>query len=248
MLGMAAGALAADEPRAGAAARMLRLGDQPLFFADDSVLSHHVRVTRTFHPGRTRPQPVLQADQPWEGDRVYLYGTVYWDAPTQRFLMWYMSRSDTPVDAPTLRGGRDLVLLATSSDGVHWTKPALGFHSYNAKRENNILMGLHTPAVIRDGTESDPARRYKLLGYHRGNYYAAHSGDGVHWTPFQEAAVFKGNDTMTLTQDPASGDFLAYFKQRHSDVPGRVVWLTRSRDFVHWAPAQLVFHVFAPGS
>jgi hypothetical protein len=45
---------------------------------------------------------------------------------------------------------------------------------------------------------------------------------------------------MSLTQDPRTGEFLAYFKKPDPSGPGRVVWMTRSRDFQTWSEAKLV--------
>ncbi len=201
---------------------------------------------RTYHPARTRSAPVLQADRPWEGDRVYTYGSVAYDPVEKIFRLWYMSRSQRPdgsKPAPQLRGyGQDVVLLATSRDGVAWDKPNLGRHRYDDSTANNIVADFHSPAVVEDRFERDAAKRFKMLGYYRGGYYSGFSADGVHWTPCSEAPVFKGDDTMSLTQNPHTGEFMAYFKMSSKEVQGRVVWLTRSRDLQKWTEPKLVFH------
>lgn len=220
------------------------IDDVPLLFVDDVQIASSAGLSRTVHSARTRPEPVVVADRPWEGVRVYTYGSVLKDVATGQYRLWYMSRSqdEGPAPAPQLRsGGQDLVLYATSVDGVNWVKPSLGLHAYRGSKENNVLSDLHSPAVLLDPFEKDAARHYKMLGYHKGRYYAAHSGDGIHWTDYQDEPVFRANDTMALTQDPRTGEFLAYVKKQGPDVPGRVVWLTRSRDFVNWSEPVLVF-------
>lgn len=229
-------------------ARDLVIDEVPLLFVDDTAIATSRGLSRTVHPARTRSEPVLVADRSWEGARVYTYGSVLRDRVTGQYRLWYMSRSQEPgpAPAPQLRaGGQDLVLYATSVDGVTWEKPVLNLHAYRDSKANNIVADLHSPAVLLDPFEKDPARRFKLLGYAKGRYYAMYSADGLHWKPFQDEPVFSANDTMSLTQDPRTGEFMAYVKKNSTTVPGRVVWLSRSRDFVSWTEPVLVFHADA---
>lgn len=225
-------------------AQPISLRDVPLLLVDDNGLSAQHGVVRTLHPARTRANPVLEADRPWEGDRVYTYGSVHFDEATGRYRLWYMSRTQRPdgiKPAPQLRaGGQDVVLLATSRDGVTWEKPNLGLHAYDGSTANNIVFDAHSPAVVLDRFEHDPARRLKLLSHFRGGFLAAFSADGVRWTEFSKNPVFMGGDTMSMTQDPRTGEFLAYFKKADASRPGRIVWLTRSRDFQTWSEPKLV--------
>jgi hypothetical protein len=131
----------------------------------------------------------------------------------------------------------DRVLYATSQDGVRWTKPALDSSGQNA------VFSIHSPSVLLDTRETDPAKRYKMLGSKGGGYHAAFSADGLHWTSYSKNPVLKYGDTITLTQDPATGEYLAFHK-RPAKVRGvgrRVVWLSRSRDFQEWTEPELVF-------
>jgi hypothetical protein len=133
-------------------------------------------------------------------------------------------------------------LFATSADGLVWEKPALGLHAYDGSTANNIVFDAQSPAVVVDKFERDPARRFKLLAYFHGGYLAAFSADGRRWTESPRNPVFAGGDTLSLTQDPRTGEFLAYFKKPDAHLPGRLVWLTRSRDFQTWSEPKLVFH------
>lgn len=231
---------------AAAEIKPIELRAVPLLFVDDGGIATQRGLVRTIHPARTRSAPVLESDKPWEGDRVYTYGSVYYDAPSKLFRLWYMSRTQRPDGtrpAPDLRaGGQDVVCYATSTDGVRWDKPSLGVLRYDGSTANNIVADFHTPVVILDRFEKDPARRYKMLGYSHGEYHASYSADGIRWTAFQKDPVFKGNDTMSMTQDPRTGEFMAYFKKSSPTVPGRIVWLTRSRDMQTWTEPKLVFH------
>lgn len=236
MLGLVSAAFGADAP--------ILLRDMPLLFVDDAPLAKRHAITRTIHPARTRAMPVLQADRAWEGDRVYVYGSLHFDPATRRYWLWYMANGEAR--APQLRrGGRNLVLFATSADGVSWDKPALNVHAYGGSTANNIVFDAQSPAVVFDRFESDPARRFKLLAYSGGKYLAAFSADGLRWDDFSKSPVFDGSDTMSMTQDPRTGEFLAFFKKPVEHAPGRVVWLTRSRDFQTWSEPRLVLRTDA---
>lgn len=212
------------------ASPILSLRDLALLFADDSGIASRTGVIRTVHPARTRSAPVLAAERPWEGERVYVYGSVYADEPTGMLRLWYMSFPN-------------YVLHATSKDGLKWLRPSHGLLPFEGSTENNIVYKIHSPSVLLDPREPDPSKRYKLLGSKSGGYQAAFSADGLRWTPYPKNPVLKYSDTITLTQDPATGEYLAFHK-RPAKVRGfgrRVVWLSRSRDFQEWDEPQLVF-------
>jgi len=228
----------------------VRLDALPLLFADDSGLAKRAGVTRTLHAARTHPAPVVESDRPWEGNRVYIYGTVHQDPESGLFRMWYMTRplpeSPGPRSGaiPELRaGGFDVVLYATSRDGILWEKPSVGLYQFNGSRNNNIVFDLHSPSILVDARETNPAKRYKMVGALEGSYHAAYSADGLRWTSVPGTPILPHSDTITLAQDPATGDYLAYHK-RPATVRGharRVVWLSRSPDFQTWSEPELVF-------
>jgi hypothetical protein len=69
------------------------------------------------------------------------------------------------------------------------------------------------------------------------------SPDGLHWSgpakPFNNS-----QDNITLTQDPRTGEYLAFLRKWPTIVrglPRRTVWLSRSRDFETWSKPELVF-------
>jgi hypothetical protein len=138
--------------------------------------------------------------------------------------------------------GFDIVLYATSLDGLKWEKPALGVHEVYGSKNNNVIFDVHSPSVLID-RKAQPEERYKMLGASPEGYRAAVSADGVHWHSPSPDPVLAHHDTITLTQDPRTGEYLAYHK-RPANVRGydrRVVWLSRSRDFVSWSEPELVF-------
>jgi hypothetical protein len=222
------------------------LRELPLLFADNSGVAAQAGVVRTLHSARTRNAPVLEAQRAWEGSRVYIYGSVHFDAKAGQLCMWYLGHPDVDEhgDTPSVpgfrRGKGDMDLYATSQDGLHWERPALGLHGFQGSTANNIVFDLHSPSVLVDAREPDPAKRYKMLGSLRGAYYAAISADGLKWTHFPgDQPVLKASDNISLAQDPKTGDYLAY--HRRPAKRGRCVSLSRSRDFRSWSEPELVF-------
>lgn len=55
---------------------------------DDSLIESRLRVGRTVHPAKKHPQPVLVADQSWEGSTVGQPVVQYSDEKN-RFQIWY---------------------------------------------------------------------------------------------------------------------------------------------------------------
>jgi hypothetical protein len=72
------------------------------------------------------PNPVVVGDTPWETVRAGMFATVIQIG--NKCHMWY--------DAI---GPRIKLCYATSDDGVHWVKPALGLHEFNGSKDNNII-------------------------------------------------------------------------------------------------------------
>jgi hypothetical protein len=209
----------------------------PLLFADDSGVARRVSLTRTVQVARTRAEPVLVADQPWEHLRVYMWGTVHYDPAERRFAMWYMCRPPPPL-------GSTRTLYAVSEDGLRWTKPALGLVDFNGSKANNLLgPGGGSLAVMHDPIDPDPARRFKRITHRSGGYYTGSSPDGVRWVDEGGGKpALTAGDTVTLAQNPNTGEYLAYHKRplHRGAFDVRAVWLARSRDFRTWSEPELV--------
>ena len=76
---------------AGSASRQPRT----LFF-DDGDVSSRRGVERVIHPARKHEtNPLITADRPWEGDNVFLGGTVRKEGELYR--MWYEGSRSSPV-------------------------------------------------------------------------------------------------------------------------------------------------------
>lgn len=201
-------------------------------FVDDLMLEYKRDAYRMVHPASKLDKPVLEADMPWEqGEeydgkrdrRIYIYGTVLRDERDGTFRMWYSRRRD--------------LLYAVSNDGIHWTRPNLGLSG-----ETNIIpfFEVHSPSIILDKKELDPSKCYKAVGSTKNGYYAAFSADGLHWSLYPDNPIVKDRDTITLSQDPVTGEYLIFHKVQDSRVVGRQVFLSVSKDMKTWSYSEPV--------
>ena len=141
------------------------MGELPLLLVDDAGIESRRNLVRRVHPGLSLPQPVLQPESPWEGERVYVFGTVRYNPDRKFFEMWYVglpSRGEVLADTAKVHvtgfkeGGATLQLYATSKDGKKWDRPNLGLHEFAGSKQNNIIFDLDSPAVIVDAFEKNP--------------------------------------------------------------------------------------------
>ncbi len=221
--------------------------DVPQLFVDDGIVAAKRGLVRTLHRGRRRAQPVLVPDRPWEGQRVYVYGSVHHDPDGGGFRMWYLSRIGRGNEhrSPEMRERQgDLVLYATSADGVQWDKPILGRHLFDGSTDNNIIMfDKHSPTVIVD--PAAPAEeRHRMMAWEwrqaRRGYWVAHSPDGIDWTEYPVNPVLDSGDeileTVTVAQGPDGGNYFAFHRRWDRDRFGRrLIAVATSSDFQHWS-------------
>lgn len=262
-------ALSATELRPPASVPVIATGVRQIF-ADDVLIASKSDVERKVHAAAKRERPVLEATEPWElgatvkgqpDRRLYIYGTVLRDAENGPFRMWYSSGTRQGL-------GEMKNFFATSPDGIAWQRPELGLVEFGKSKANNLVnLPFHSPSVILDTREPDPAKRYKAVGTMSGvseaqiarlesrfakgwplptrAYWAAYSADGLQWTLYPDNPVLPGCDTITLSQDPQTGEYLAFhkrqFDQRTRPV-ARQVFLSISKDMQHWSEPELVMN------
>jgi hypothetical protein len=224
-------------------------------FVDQMVVRQADNVAFTLHPARKHPaNPLVVADQPWEGWRLEIYGNVIFDQEEQLFKMWYFGES--PAYLPGYAA-----LYATSLDGIHWQKPLVGTIEAGTiapGQHNVIAAGALEPNVFKDLNETDPARRYKMITYQwdgkshapdspTQGYHTFVSPDGLHWTRHGEKRICPGADVITGYYDRQRKLWVALAKI--TDVPvahgRRFFWLVTSPDFATWSEPRLVMHADA---
>ncbi|MBL9214154.1 MAG: hypothetical protein JNG83_01630 [Opitutaceae bacterium] len=129
--------------------------------------------------------PAGSPDEAWAG-----YADVMFDEG--KFRMWYTTNTNT------FERNWNLA-YAESADGLNWTKPSLGLVPFNGSKANNLMFpNFKDPAlppagansavglVVRDDTDPDPGRRYKMMMMSSNlegdaNIYLTWSPDGIHW-------------------------------------------------------------------
>lgn len=214
--------------------RPLRDGTE--LFVDDVDVAMKRNVTRRVHAAAKLDRPVLEPDKPWEGGDIYLYGTTHRDPATGAFRMWYCTGSK--------------MLLATSRDGLTWTKPELDVELIDGAKSNVVLPALHGAAVIVDDIEPDPAKRYKALASEQirvGGFSGYYSADGIHWQQYgTERVLTVGSELGHAIRDPATKKYFAYIRpyspkfRPQSMQQKRLGAVATSDDFVHWSEMQVV--------
>jgi len=230
----------------------LKKGSKQIF-ADDMMIAFKSGIERKCHAAQKLDHPVLEGDKPWEcleneGVKIPyagIYGTVLRDEKSGRFRMWYNVYKET--------------CYAESPDGINWHKPELGLVGQTNKIN---LFDFHSPSFILDEKETDPAKRYKAIGSkedfskeeinklkakfnspewytRRHAYCAAYSADGLRWEMYPDP-ILLGMDTITLAQNPFTGEYLAFHKQTQDPRSfGRQVFLSTSKDMLSWSPTEL---------
>ena len=92
---------------------------------------------------------------------------------------------------------------------------------------------MHSPSVLLDRRDPDPARRYKMFGMVYGSGYSVwFSPDGIRWTPSSRNPVLPDGDVANVSYDPANERFVVTTKHPHP--AGRVVYVSYSTDFENW--------------
>ena len=119
---------------------------------------------------------------------------------------------------------------------------------------NAVADGMWLPNVFKDFSETDPARRYKMIAFHcDGNftvsnpdfgYHSYVSPDGLHWTRHSKKPICPGYDVITGFFDRQRKLWVALVK--FTDNPAahgrRFFWLITSPDFTKWSEPPLVMY------
>ena len=230
----------------------LDIGSRLELLVDDHLIASRSPAAELRLHSPVPQEVVLETDAPWEGNASG-YVTVFQDDDSYR--MYYRGWHFT-LDADSLeRPHAEVVCLAESSDGVHWTKPDLGLVEFNGSRNNNIILDARddrSPAInfapFKDpNPNAAPAARYKALANNRGykGLFPLRSPDGIHWTPMHDEPVITQGyfDSLNLAfWDAERGQYRDYHRDfRH----GRDIMTAVSPDFLDWS--EPVFIDYRPG-
>lgn len=216
-------------------------GPWQLLVHDFPVVSR-TNVVRTYHAfQKYAGNPVLVADHPWEG-LVYLYGTVLPNTNRTGYQMWYhtLRPSDTNNDGSS-------ELYATSTDGIHWTKPILNLRSWHGSTANNMyysrITGGGMTSTMQTPWDPDPNKLYKFMNKDDVGYYGGWSADGIHVTDAPNNPVFGGgSDVGQFCWDPHTQKYLGYVKNAAyvNGLRRRAVALTATTNIASWPAESLI--------
>ena len=183
---------------------------------------------------------VFRFDRPWEG-AFCAYATVITDG--DRHLLYYRGLPESGKDGTN----REVTCVATSTDGLRWSRPELTFFEVDDTAVNNVILADAAPVThnfspfldTRPGVPADD--RFKALGGSEKSGLVAYvSADGLAWRRLQDDPVL--TDGMFDSQNVAfwsetEGCYLCYFRtwtgQGYSGI--RTVSRATSPDFVHWS-------------
>jgi hypothetical protein len=159
------------------------------------------------------------------------------------YRMWYHTLR--PNDA---NNDGSLELYATSTDGIHWTKPNLDLRSWHGSTANNMYFTRPTAggitSVMQTPWDPDPAQLYKFMNKDDVGYYAGWSPDGINVTDAPNNPVFTGgSDVGQFSWDPHTQQYVGYVKNAWFDSNGlkhRAVALTTTTDITTWPQESLI--------
>src|SRR5690242_15160293 len=114
---------------AGAGPSSAQAVHQRHLFLDPALLDRIDNATVQVNPA-SRRETVIFPDKPWERHIISFFLTVREEQGKLR--MWYVCRDDYG------DGSEANLAYAESTDGITWTKPSLGIHSYQGSRDNNL--------------------------------------------------------------------------------------------------------------
>ncbi|MBS0662994.1 MAG: hypothetical protein JSR48_06995 [Verrucomicrobia bacterium] len=198
--------------------------------------------------------PVMRAERPWEGAGGINWGSVLRSEVDGKYRFFYATdfpgRQEGAVLVDNSMQGRNhcVVCYAESDDGLSWRRPTVNRFFRDQFPDNNIVLAWpsyynDSPSVIEDRHDPDPRRRFKLMMFHldisdrdRTGCCLFVSPDGLAWE--FTGTVLPSQDASSLWQDPRTGTYYAFLKDRLGNQRSRL--LARSDDFVHWSEPQWI--------
>jgi hypothetical protein len=176
------------------AAGHLSMGQQPAspkryLFLDPALIENSVGIDLRVNPPERR-ETVILPDRPWEKEMISFFLTVRQEGDKLR--MWYICR-----DAQNLPN----LAYAESTDGIHWSKPALGIVDYQGSKENNLTGVAALEGVVFKDPNAPQSRQYTYVTNNgsNGGIVRFSSPDGLHWERDSQPLLKFTSDTQNVT-------------------------------------------------
>ena len=241
-------------------AQVLQIGSDLQVFWDDYIVdTAKTDATLTLN-NPTRQECVMTFDDPWEGDASD-YHVLFWDDEMQIYRMYYLGWNYQNILNPPAgqtANSTIKVCYAESTDGLTWTKPKLGLHTYNGSKQNNIVLqdsyGFDNFYVFKDTNPNClSTEKYKAVAEYLGpsSYGSLHiytSPDGYRW--YDRGMNFatdvgQYDSVNTCFYSEKDGLYHLYFRRKvakngFSDF--RTIRTATSPDFFVWStPVDLAY-------
>ena len=217
------------------------VGSRSQLFVDRVLVRETRGVDFTLHPATKYPaNPLVKADQPWEGWRLEIFGNVIYDEDEKMFKMWYIGEASDYFP-------KYATMYATSHDGIHWEKPLVGTvpTAKGSLKTNAVAYGCLLASVIKDKNDPDPESRYKMTcwRFDEMSYQTMLSPDGLHWRQYSASPICPGGDVITGYYDEQRKLYVAYTKivTKWRGHKRRVFYVITSKDFKHWTKPTLAW-------
>ena len=197
--------------------------NESILLLGEPTVARTKNLTQKFFAAKKHPaNPVIRRTEPWEGVGPYLFGSrLMQDERTRQLRLWYIAYRYADNH---YRWGH-----ATSSNGLHWTKPDLALEKFaGASAKNCLPLGPHpdkaTRSIVRDPRPETPAsRRYLGVRFTYEGEFVSFSPDGIHWTEHPANPVWHvPSDIIHVMWDERRSKFIAFYK----------VWELKGREVV----------------
>lgn len=224
------------------------IGTRRELFVDDFLTDTLAGTARRrlHHPSPR--EIVLTMDRPWEGNFSgnFLPVTVF--EYQKRFYLYYYAANCYIKPDPSMVGWDNrkkvptppLTCLATSDDGIHFTRPSLGLVDIQNSPDNNAVWWgrQYFSPFVDDNPATHEHQRFKAItGHPQGGLAVCASPDGIHWNPLVDKPVItKGAfDSQNLAfWDGARGCYVEYHRGQPPHRRERGIMTSTSPDAIHW--------------
>ncbi|MEX0726067.1 MAG: hypothetical protein WD065_07345, partial [Planctomycetaceae bacterium] len=228
------------QPSAAAADEPIDVGSRRELFVDDYLIDKLYQVRLELQKPHDEGI-AFPFDEPWEG-AFCGYATIIKDGG--KYLAFYRG-----LPLPRADGSeRETTCVATSDDGVNWTKPTLGIFEVDGTKKNNVILAENAPlshnfCPMLDDREGVPAeQRFKALaGTSSSGLVAFVSADGFTWHKLRkEPVITKGAfDSQNVPLWSESEQcYVCYFRVFVDGV--RRISRCTSTDFLTWSEPVLM--------
>jgi hypothetical protein len=233
--------LRADEPP-----KAIDIGSRRELFVDKHLIDKLDGVSLRLEQPRDEGI-ALKFDKPWEG-AFCGYCTIIRDGSEYR--AYYRGNPTVGKDG----SNSEVTCVATSKDGITWTKPELGLFEVSGTKANNVVLAGMAPfshnfcPMIDTRPGAPKAERYKALaGIRTTGLFAFVSEDGLRWKkPRDEAVIPKGafdSQNVPFWSD-AEKCYVCYFRVFVDGI--RRISRTTSKDFLTWTDPTLMTYGDSP--